>query len=474
MNLIQESDKERASFRVVEILKEIVSGKPDATVIFPGGNTTIPLYEKIREKKELFGKIRIIQLDEILNVSPQDSICEFLNNQLVKPLKIPKENFLFFSGSGDKKDLGVHAKRLRELGDVDLAILGLGLNGHIGFNEPGSSVLSETRIVTLSELSIATLIKNGVKDPKDAVTLGLKTIGKSKRVVLFATSESKARVVASFIKSGVTVDIPATILKKHPDFTFVTDRASFSLVKSPIINDINILTKYPENKVVAVISPHPDDSAFSAGGTIALLSKNNLVYTIVLTSGYRSIIEGKKRSLSARQRKNEAISEAKILNSKILFENCKFYNSDQIPSQDIENLAKTLLSIQPDIIMLPDRDDFHPTHQKSYLVSKRAIIKYLKKHPTPIELWHYETPWRIFNINEFNLIVSITPTIMMKKIQAIMKHKSQILRTPFHGMAKGLATFNAGRVPEIMENNFGKKSNFPYKFVELFDRWKIC
>lgn len=186
-----------------------------------------------------FDKVRFFMLDEYVGV-PSSSTRSFQNvlrAEFLDPIDADFGSLEILDGNA--ADLRLEAKRfdatLRAIGGVDLQLLGIGTNGHIGFNEPGSPVSSRTRVVTLAQETIesnAHYFDSPADVPSHAISQGIGTIMEAKSIVLVANGEKKATAVAAMLEGPVGEECPASFLRDHPDVTVVLDEAAASLLRS--------------------------------------------------------------------------------------------------------------------------------------------------------------------------------------------------------------------------------------------------
>jgi glucosamine-6-phosphate deaminase len=216
--------------------------KPDSVFLLPTGATPLGMYRwlvKLHKKEKLtFARATFFNLDEYLGLSPEHraSYHAYMDRNFyccvdVHPDAIDAPN-------GTALDLQTECKRyeerIRAAGGVDLCILGIGENGHIGFNEPGTPFDSRTRVVRLTESTRKANAEDfeGSRAPDHAVTVGMRTIYESHDVLLLATGASKAEAVAAAVEGKVTEQVPASMLQHHPHATFVLDHeAATSLTR---------------------------------------------------------------------------------------------------------------------------------------------------------------------------------------------------------------------------------------------------
>ncbi|HZF17501.1 MAG TPA: 6-phosphogluconolactonase [Steroidobacteraceae bacterium] len=226
----QEMSREAAA-RVIAA----TAAKSDSLLCAPTGNSPAGLYQElIREtgrKPDLFGSLRIVKLDEWLGVPASDAAsCEhFLRSRLLEPLAITAQRYISFdSETGDpSKECARISAELKRQGPIDLCILGLGKNGHIGLIEPGRALKTHCHVAQLSEETLRHAMMSS-REPKPAygMTLGIGDILRARKIVLLVTGQGKERVIANFLEATVTTDLPATFLWLHPDVEVFLDDSS--------------------------------------------------------------------------------------------------------------------------------------------------------------------------------------------------------------------------------------------------------
>ena len=232
----QEVGKAAAMIVASEILK-----KEDCVLGLATGSTPIPTYKEMaRMNKEGlidFSKVRSYNLDEYIGLAP-DHICSyrrFMNEQLFDHINIDKANTHVPCGIGEdhEADAKAYDAAVEAAGGIDLQILGIGHDGHIGFNEPGDEFVSSTNIVTLTDMTIDANTRFFEKRddvPRQAITLGNRNIMAAKRIILLATGKDKAPAIAAAIKGNITPKMPASLLQVHPNVQFLLDEAAASLL----------------------------------------------------------------------------------------------------------------------------------------------------------------------------------------------------------------------------------------------------
>jgi glucosamine-6-phosphate deaminase len=216
------------------------------------GSTPTRVYSELvsLHKKGLsFKNVITFNLDEYYPIEPDSlqSYVRFMNEHLFNYIDIPKENINIPDGTLPKDQVADFCKsydaKIDELGGIDLQILGIGRTGHIGFNEPGSSEKSPTRMITLDQVTRIDAASDFFGDenvPKKAITMGVGTILKSKRIIMMAWGEGKGPIVQKAVEGPVTDQIPSTFLQKHSNTHVILDDAASSKltrIKTPWLVD---------------------------------------------------------------------------------------------------------------------------------------------------------------------------------------------------------------------------------------------
>lgn len=238
MKIIRVKNYEEASQKALEVMLETVK-KGNAVLGLATGSTPLRLYELMREdhkkNKTSYCDIRTYNLDEYygLPITHEQSYYYFMWHNLFNELDIKKENIHVPRGEGDINESCQLYNQMLDQDVRDIQLLGLGSNGHIGFNEPGTDFNSVTHHVALKKSTIednAQLFFNGDIDavPKSAITMGIKNVMDAKKILLIATGERKADAVKAMIEGEITTDLPASILQKHNDVTIIVDQGAAS------------------------------------------------------------------------------------------------------------------------------------------------------------------------------------------------------------------------------------------------------
>lgn len=224
---------EAAARLVIEQIKK----KPNAVLGLATGATPIGLYENLVKaawlKTVSLSQTKAFLLDEYVGLNKADSrsFHYFIKNKLFDRVDIKKENTFIPDGQAQdlKKECASYESLIKRHGGIDLLILGIGLNGHLAFDEPGSEIDSKTRVVKLKEQTRranAAYFKKPSQVPRQGITIGLGTIMKARKIILLAAGENKAGVIRRALKGKITKSVPASILQTHKNLTVVLDQAA--------------------------------------------------------------------------------------------------------------------------------------------------------------------------------------------------------------------------------------------------------
>jgi glucosamine-6-phosphate deaminase len=213
-------------------------GNPRLVLGLPTGRTPIPFYRELVRlyctKRVDFGRASTFNLDEFFGLEPHDarSYRAFMQRHLFDHVNIAARRIHFLNGATTdvRRECGRYERAIARAGGIDLQILGLGVNGHIGFNEPGRALIARTHCTRLkppTRRANAALFGNRVSAvPREALSMGMATILQARRLVLIATGASKARCVQRMIEGAVTPRLPASFLQLHANAEVWVDRAA--------------------------------------------------------------------------------------------------------------------------------------------------------------------------------------------------------------------------------------------------------
>ena len=239
MRIIVVENYEEMSKRAAKMIASQVILKPDSVLGLATGDTPLGMYKELVElynKKEVdFSEIRTFNLDEYygLNRENSQSYYSYMINNLFNYININIENVNVPSGMVE--DINTvcleYENKIKEAGGIDMQVLGIGGNGHIGFNEPDVNFEAETHLVNLDEQTIKANSRffDSINDvPVKAISMGIKTIMNSRKIILLASGKSKAEVIERAVKGKINPNIPASILQLHNDVTIILDKDAAS------------------------------------------------------------------------------------------------------------------------------------------------------------------------------------------------------------------------------------------------------
>ncbi|CAM9108287.1 glucosamine-6-phosphate deaminase [Mycoplasma todarodis] len=229
-------DHAAMSARAAEIIANKVNENKNAVLGLATGGTPEVTYKLLVEKNLDWSSISTFNLDEYSNIegTHEMSYRFYMNKNLFDHVNINKENTHVPSGMADASIEGPrYDEAIKNAGGIDLQLLGLGQNAHIGFNEPGSLENGGTAEVALTESTInanARYFNSAADVPQTAISMGIGSIMKAKEILLIASGESKAQAVKDLIEGKVTTEVPASFLQKHANATILIDEAAAKLL----------------------------------------------------------------------------------------------------------------------------------------------------------------------------------------------------------------------------------------------------
>lgn len=230
---------------VSNVLVEKIRNKPDVVLGLATGGTMEPIYDrlvaKLRQQRIDVSKLTSFNLDEYVGLKPDHpkSYAAYMREHLFRHLNFDESRLHIPDGLAP--DLHQHSRdysaSLQRAGGVDLQLLGVGSNGHIGFNEPGTSFDSTCHVVKLSErtrLDNSRFFEGNAIVPGEAITMGMAEIMQAREIVLVATGESKAKIIAQWYQTEITEAVPFTVLKRHSRARIILDEAAASLLPATV------------------------------------------------------------------------------------------------------------------------------------------------------------------------------------------------------------------------------------------------
>lgn len=242
MKIYRTKDYDELSKKAAHIIAAQIVLKPDCVLGLATGSTPVGTYKNLVEwykNGDLdFSTLSSCNLDEYRGLSPENdqSYRYFMNTNLFDHVNIRKDHTFVPDGqeADSNKACQMYEQIIQDLGGIDLQLLGLGHNGHIGFNEPAEEFPKITHCVDLTESTIQANKRFFEKEsdvPRQAYTMGIGTIMSAKKILVVVSGEDKAEILNKIINGPITPQVPASILQLHPDVTIVADNAALSKVK---------------------------------------------------------------------------------------------------------------------------------------------------------------------------------------------------------------------------------------------------
>ncbi len=237
MRIIIEPDHVAVACRAARLVADFIRGKPSCVLGLPTGSTPLGMYRELirlhRDEGLDFSEVITFNLDEYIGLAPghRQSYRYYMQENFLDHVNIRSQNSHVpdgftrdFEGSCD-----LYEQAIRDAGGIDLQILGIGSDGHIAFNEPGSSLASRTRIKALASETIrdnARFFESEADVPRLAITVGIGTILEARRCLLLGTGSAKASSICAMVEGPVTAQVPASVLQLHRDVLVLVDQAA--------------------------------------------------------------------------------------------------------------------------------------------------------------------------------------------------------------------------------------------------------
>ena len=236
------ADYRAMSRRAASIIAAQVVLKPDCVLGLATGSTPVGAYEQLvkwyQQGDLSFAQTRSVNLDEYQGLAPthDQSYRYFMQQNLFNHIDIVPENTHVLNGLAEDPaaECAAYDQMIRDLGGVDLQLLGMGHNGHIAFNEPGDDFGLGTHVVTLSERTIDAnqrFFASRDDVPRHALSMGIKSIMGARRILIVVSGADKAEALCQAVSGPVTNQVPASVLQLHPDVTLVADEAALSKLR---------------------------------------------------------------------------------------------------------------------------------------------------------------------------------------------------------------------------------------------------
>ncbi len=242
MKLIEAKNYEQMCELAAGYISEKVRENPNMTLGLATGGTPLGTYQKLIEDyqagKTSYKQVVSFNLDEYIGLTGQNpnSYRYYMNDHFFNHIDIDLKNTFVPNGTAEdfEQECQTYDEHILAKGGIDLQLLGIGSNGHIGFNEPGASFHSHTHVVELAESTreANSIYFEKMEDvPKKAVTMGIASIMKSKEILLLVSGEHKHDALANLLTGELTEQFPASILKQHPSVTIIADEAAIGNLK---------------------------------------------------------------------------------------------------------------------------------------------------------------------------------------------------------------------------------------------------
>ena len=242
MEIVICKTKEEASRKAAEMITAAVKANPKIVLGLATGSTPVDMYKEmikaVKAKKVSYKQVRSWNLDEYWGLpgTHDQSYRYFMDKNLFDSIDIKKSNTHVLNGLAKdwRKEVKAYEAAIKKAGGIDIQVLGIGSDGHIAFNEPGSSLASRTRLVSLTPQTVkdnSRFFKKAADVPRYALSMGVGSIMEAKRVVLLAFGANKAAAVAGAVEGGVSQFCTASALQMHPDAWFFCDAAAAAKLK---------------------------------------------------------------------------------------------------------------------------------------------------------------------------------------------------------------------------------------------------
>lgn len=234
MNIERFDDEDALSAALATRLLEAIIARPSLVLGLPTGRTPLGLYRELRERRIDWSQVRTFNLDEFAGLDPShpNSYRAFMQAELFDHVSIDPANIGFLNGAAPdlKGECRRYEDAIETAGGIDLQLLGIGANGHIGFNEPADGLCAHTHIAHLEresrEANASRFGGDWTTVPERALSMGMATILGSRAIVLIATGAEKADAVHGLIEGLITTRLPASLLQVHPRVTVMLDHAA--------------------------------------------------------------------------------------------------------------------------------------------------------------------------------------------------------------------------------------------------------
>lgn len=243
MKVMVVENYEEMSRKTANIVASQIILKPNSTLGLATGDTPLGMYKELVYLYRMgdidFSDIKVFNLDEYYGLSKNNprSYNYYMENNFFKYINVKDENKNIPNGMAIDIDRECrdYENKIEKSGGIDIQVLGIGRNGHIGFNEPDVKFEATTHLVNLDEITIEANSRffNSIEEvPTKAISMGIKTIMHAKKILLLASGKEKAEAIFNAVKGKITPEVPASILQLHPDIILIVDTDAASLIES--------------------------------------------------------------------------------------------------------------------------------------------------------------------------------------------------------------------------------------------------
>ncbi|MFW6269737.1 MAG: glucosamine-6-phosphate deaminase [Bacillota bacterium] len=241
MRIIIEDNYNDMSKQAALLVASQVRLLPDTVLGLATGSTPLGMYKSLVDMYQAdeidFSQVKTFNLDEYFPISPENpqSYHYYMKTNFFNQINIKEKNYHLLDGTAErvKDECQRYDNMINKAGGIDLQVLGIGANGHIGFNEPDDRLNVTTHLVKLKEETIernSRFFENKEQVPQKALTVGISTILKAKKIILLASGKEKAKAIKNTVNNYVTTRVPSSLLQTHPDITLVIDQQAASLL----------------------------------------------------------------------------------------------------------------------------------------------------------------------------------------------------------------------------------------------------
>lgn len=233
INKIIYRNYDELSEETAKLIAQIIRAKPDALLCFPAGETSFGTFKELVKmhlsREADFSKCKIVGLDEWVQAGEMktENCFHFLKKHLFDPIGFKSENMCFFDGEASnlQDECFLSDQFIKTNGGIDMMLLGLGMNGHIGLNEPGTDFDAYSHVVELDELTrnVAQKYFSSKTSLSQGITLGMKHVMESRTVILQVSGQKKSAILKRLLETKITNDFPASLVKQHPNAYLLLD-----------------------------------------------------------------------------------------------------------------------------------------------------------------------------------------------------------------------------------------------------------